>query len=381
MIAGLCTRASLAGAFVAKASAAAAPVAYAFVSTTNPNNVSTLAVSSTGSFTHVGTASSPTPIYHLSVNKQFLFGIDNLSNIYTYSISSTGALKLVATTNAGSYVSGFSSQFSAAVIQLDSTGSTIYTMAGTSQTNWYMESFKIESNGQLQFLGTSYADPNALNQIRFVQGGQFAVTDGCYNTAAGASFVTDSDDVNDIVTYKHESNGFLTYVATSNDAPAAQSPYEYCAGLNANDSANHFAVGFTIFNPPGDDIEPGVALGTYTVNTSGTPSTTSNYETMPVTSVGDPYSMGIDPTGKILAVGGEGSFQLYHFNGANPITAYSGVINTNDLIRTIAWDKTSHMYLLTDHSVDIYNISTTSYTELKPWEFNAPYSMIVLSLQ
>jgi hypothetical protein len=57
------------------------------------------------------------------------------------------------------------------------------------------------------------------------------------------------------------------------------------------------------------------------------------------------------------------------------------MINTNDLIRTIGWDKSSHMYLLTDHSVDIYNISTTSYTELKPWEFTAPYSMIVLTLQ
>ena len=362
------------------ASAAAAPVAYAFVSTGNPNNVSTLAVSSTGSFTHVGTASSPTTIYHLSVTKKFLFGIDNMSNIYTYSISSSGALKLVATTNAGQYVPGFSPQYSAAVTQVDAAGATIYTMVGASQSDWYLESFKIETNGELQFLGTSYADPNALNQIRFVQGGQFAMTDGCYNTAPGASFTTDSNDIDDIVTYKHESNGFLTYVGTSNDTPTAQSPYEYCAGLNASDSSNHLAVGFTIFNPPGDDIEPGMALGTYTVDTSGTPSTTSDYENMPVTSVFDPYSMSIDPTGKILAVGGNGSFQLYHFNGANPVTQYSGVIKTYDLIRNIAWDKSSHMYLLTDHSVDIYNISTTSYTELKPWEFTDPYSMIVLTL-
>jgi hypothetical protein len=375
-VATLCLSAAVA----LPSTASAAPVAYAFISTANPNNVSTLAVSANGSFTHVGTASSPTAVYHLSVTRQFLFGIDNVSNIYTYSISSTGALKLVATTNAGSYVSGFSSAYAIPLIQLDASGATLYTMVGTSQTNWYLESFKIETNGGLQFLGTSYADPNTLSQIRFVQGGQFAMADGCYNTAAGASFVTDSDDVNDIVTYKHESNGFLTYVGTSNDTPAAQSPYEYCAGLNASDSANHLAVGFDIFNPPGDDIEPGMALGTYTVNTSGTPSTTSNYETMPVTSGYAPYAMSIDPTGKILAVGGQGGFQLYHFNGANPITTYSGVIKTYDLIRTIAWDKSSHMYLLTDHSVDIYNISTTSYTELKPWEFTAPYSMIVLTL-
>lgn len=362
-------------------SANAAPVAYVFVSTASPNNLSTLAVSSTGSFTHVGTASSPTTIYHLSVTKQFVFGIDDASNIYTYSIGSTGALKLVSTTNAGTYASGFSSAYSAAVTQLDETGSTLYTMVGTSATNWYMESFKIESNGELQFLGTAYADPNAISQIRFFQNNQFALTNGCYNTAAGASFVTDSDDVNDFVTYKRESNGFLAYFETSLDTPAAQSPYEYCGGLSASDSANHLAVGFTIFNPPGDDIEPGYALGTYTVNSSGTPSTTSDYENMPDTSVWMPYAISIDPTGKLLAVGGDGSYEIFHYNGGNPITTYTGVIDNNNLTRMFAWDKSSHMYLLTSHSVDIFTMTPTSHTELKPWEFTDPYSMIVLSLQ
>jgi hypothetical protein len=365
---------------VASIPASAAPVAYAFVSTGNPNNVYSLAVSSSGSFTHVGTASSPTAIYHLSATSKFVFGIDNLSNIYTYSIGSTGALKLVATTNAGKYVSGYSSAYSIPLTQLDSAGATIYTIVGTSQTDWHMESFKIESNGELQFLGSSYADPNALNQIRFVQGGQYAITDGCYNTAPGASFTTDSNDVNDLVTYKHESNGFLTYTATSNDTPVAQSPYEYCAGLNASDSANHLAAAFTIFNPPGDDGEGGMALGTYTVNSSGTPSTTSDYETMPVTSVAA-SAIGIDPTGKLLAVVGSGALEVFHFNGAKPITKYTGEINTSGANRFVAWDKSSHMYMLTDHSVDIYNATPTTFTELKPWEFTAPYGMIVLSLQ
>jgi hypothetical protein len=375
LIAAVCTAAVVAQ---SSKSANAAPVAYAFVSTANPDNVYSLAVSSSGSFTHVDTVSSPTAIYHLSVTKSLLFGIDNASNIYTYSISSTGALKLVSTTNAGKYVSGFSSQYSAVVLQVDPAGATIYTMVGTSQTDWYLESFKIESNGELQFLGSAYADPHAINQIRFVQNGQYAMTDGCYNTAAGASFTTDSNDISDLVEYQHESNGFLTYIGTSNDPPTAKGDDDYCAGLNASDPTDHVAIGFTLFDPAGDDTEPGMALGAYTV--TGTPTTTSTYENMPVTSVGDPYSMSIDPTAKILAVGGEGSFQLYHFNGADPITQYSGVIQTNDLIRDIGWDKSSHMYLLTDHSVDIYNISTTSYTELKPWEFTAPYSMIVLSL-
>ena len=240
----------------------AAPVAYAFVATGIPNSITTLAVSSSGSFTHVATIAAPAEIYHLSVTSKFLFAIDAASNVYTYAIGSTGALKLVATTNAGKYVPGFAKEYSIPLTQVDAAGVTIYTMVGTSWTTWYLESFKIESNGELQFLGKSPAEADALSQIRFVQNGQYALANGCYNTAAGASFVTDSDDINTLATYKHESNGFLTYTATSQDTPAAQSPYQYCGGLNASDSSNHVVVGFSIFNPPGDDMEPGTALGT-----------------------------------------------------------------------------------------------------------------------
>jgi len=77
----------------------------------------------------------------------------------------------------------------------------------------------------------------------------------------------------------------------------------------------------------------------------------------------------------------DGNFEVFHLNGANPITTYTGLVNSNNSERTIAWDKNSHMYLLTSHSVDIYDITPASYTELKPWEFTDPYSMIVLSLQ
>jgi hypothetical protein len=374
-------------------SAHAAPVAYAFIATvgenqnSGPNNVYALAVSSDGSLTEVGTASTPTPNYHLSVTKNFLFGIDQASNIYTYSISSTGALKLVATTNAGNSVPGFDSMYSTPVLQVDEAGSTVYAFIPTSQTDWLLASFKIESSGELQFLGTAYADPNAISQIRFVQNGQFALTDGCYNTAAGASFTTDSD-VNDIVTYKRESNGFLTYVGTSHDTPPAQSPYEYCAaGVNASDPTDHIATVFSIFNPPGDDVmSPPFALGTYTVNSSGTPSTTSDYENMPTANLGEGVdAMSIDPTGKLLAAGGNSGLQLFHFNGASPITSYSGVLQSGNFVRALCWDKSGQLFVLQGESVDIYNVTPTSYTKLKPWTLKnptgtTPYSMIVLTL-
>jgi hypothetical protein len=377
------------------AAAKAAPVSYVFFSTigTNytkgPNHVYALAVSADGSMTQVGSVSAPAPIFHLSVTKKFLFGIDKATNIYTYSISSTGALKLVATTHAGKYVSGFDAQFSNEALQVDGTGSTVYCLipvnrtGDPSQTEYRVASFKIESNGDLQFLGTSYADPNAGSQIRFVQNNQFALIDGCYNTAAGASFVTDSNDINDIVTYKRESNGFLTYTGISHDTPTAKSPYEYCAGTNASDPSNHLAINFGVFNPPGDDVAPGSPIGTYTVNSKGEPSTTSDYENMPNTGVMYPYWMSIDPTGKLLVIGGDTEFQLFHFNGASPVTRYSAVMDQNEGVKAFGWDKSSHLFLLSSNSVDIYNITPKSYAKLKSWQIpnqgttSTAYNMIV----
>lgn len=390
LAAAVCTMAVPA---LSSASASAAPVSYVFFSAigtdypNGPNNVYSLAVSSEGSFKLAGMASAPGPIYHLSVTKKFLFGIDGASNIYTYSISSTGALKLVATTNAGKHVPGFAQRYSSDLLQVDETGSTIYCLIPTSQTSDLLASFKIESSGELEFLGTSYADPNAFSQIRFVQNNKFALINGCYNTAAGASFVTDSNDVNDIVTYKRESNGYLSYIGTSNETPTAQSPYEYCAGLNASDPTEHLAVVFGIFNPPGDDeASPPFALGTYTVNSKGEPSTTSDYENMATTDI-DPNAISIDPTGKLLALGGQEAIQFFHFNGGSPITSYSGKIDVpNYLVQALGWDKSSHFFLLTGDAVEAYKVTPTSYTKLDPWEIpnlgttSTPYSMIVLTV-
>lgn len=375
LIAMLATVAGLA--LTSTAANAVTPVSFVFVSSGNPNTVQSLAVSANGSFTHVSSVSSPTTIYHLSVSKKFLFGIDDSANIYTYSIASNGALALVATTNAGKDIDNYA--IASTVLQLDETASTLYTIQGASATDWYLASFKIESNGELQFLGTSYADPNALTQIRFVQNGLYAVTTGCYNTAPGASFTTDSNDVNDIAEYKRETNGFLTYIGISHDAPTANSPYEYCAGQSASDSTDHLAVGYTVFNPPGDDLEGYYTLGTYTVNAEGAPSTTSTYENMPTTSV-LPDAISIDPTGKLLAIGGNEYYQFFHYNGANPITSYSPAIAENDQVRELGWDTSGHFFLLSGHSVEAYDITPASYKEIKPWEVFDPYSLIVLSL-
>src|ERR1700743_1868905 len=83
--------AALAQTTTMQASASAAPVAYVYVSA--GSNVYAYATAVDGTLTAIG--SPPTPgaaIWHLSVTKKFLYGIDGQSDIYMFAIGSQGAL-------------------------------------------------------------------------------------------------------------------------------------------------------------------------------------------------------------------------------------------------------------------------------------------------
>jgi hypothetical protein len=352
------------------------PVAYVYVSQSIPNAINALAASSGGTLTLVNSLSSPHTLTHLTVTKKYLFGIDPSANIYSYSIASNGALKAVATTAAGKYISGFDAPYTPALLQTDETGSDIYAFVVDSEQNSYLLSFKIESNGELEYLGKTSANAG-VSQLRFVQSNKFAVYPICIVTAESSTSVTFYAAT---VIYKRESNGYLTYMATDRGAPEAQSPDQYCPGNTASDPTEHLAVGYTALDPNENTVD-GYALGTYTVSSEGTPSTKSNYTNMPALSF-SPDVLSISPSGEILAVGGSGFYQFFHYNGGNPITKYLGPFNfQNHAVRAFTWDKSNHFYDLTDSAVIPYTITPTTYKELTPYAINAPYSMIVLSLQ
>jgi hypothetical protein len=48
------------------------------------------------------------------------------------------------------------------------TGSNVYAFLGDNQQNFYLASFKIESNGELEYLGKTSANAG-VSQLRFVQ--------------------------------------------------------------------------------------------------------------------------------------------------------------------------------------------------------------------
>jgi len=65
---------------------------------------------------------------------------------------------------------------------------------------------------------------------------------------------------------------------------------------------------------------------------------------MPSTSI-NPVDLEMSPSGTLLAVAGSGGLQIFHFNGASPITNFTGVLTT-DFIDRLFWDHSNHLYAL-----------------------------------
>jgi hypothetical protein len=66
--------------------------------------------------------------------------------------------------------------------------------------------------------------------------------------------------------------------------------------------------------------------------------------------------------------------QFFHFNGAAPITKFTGIIGTSGGIASMAWDKYNHLYAWNGASgkLHVYTVTTTSVVEAA----GSPYSNI-----
>ena len=75
------------------------------------------------------------------------------------------------------------------------------------------------------------------------------------------------------------------------------------------------------------------------------------------------YDLKMSPSGKLLAVGGsdgrgEGGLQIFHFNGAQPITRYTGLL-TNAEIDQFYWDNADHLYAISSHPGKLFVFTVT----------------------
>jgi hypothetical protein len=383
LLATLCTGAALAQTAIDPAyqrpDATTSPVAYVYVS--RPTHLDGFAASSSGKLTPVpGSPFSNISVYHLSVTKKYLFGAsDDHEHIITYSIASNGAVKEVSSVDAQNYSHGGESDCCFGPQKLDATGTTLYNQTDNSGDLW-QEAFKIESNGDLQFIGNGQAGdfagtPTEPGEISVLGNNTFAYQTGC-----------DDDVVTEQETgaYKRESNGLLVGLSRiSMELPKAKSGEVYCPYSLATDPSDHLAFTLQARNVnEGFSVGP-LLLASYTADSTGNLTTKSTMETMPPVAGNSGDTMSISPSGKLLAVSTAGGIQVFHFNGADPITKFTGVLHSSETFLQFGWDKDNHLYALSTTHLHVYEATSTEIKEVSgsPYSIPEASSVIVLALQ
>ncbi len=86
------------------------------------------------------------------------------------------------------------------------------------------------------------------------------------------------------------------------------------------------------------------------------------------------------PSGLLLAVGGNG-LEVFHFNGASPITKYTGLL-TSDKIVQLFWDNDNHLYALSAsaNKLFVFTVTPTSVSQApgSPYTISNPVALAVL---
>ncbi len=319
-----------------------------------------------------------------ATNGKFVFGTDGVS-IYTFSVASDGTIQQVASLNAQQYNSKTMSGGPCGGptnLFLDRTGSNLYDLDWYSDcANNAYQSFNIDSTtGDLSYLGvTSTTTPIFETPLSFLSNDQFAYGASCYHwlqTIYGAA---------------RNSDGSLTALALNPGIdpvmPMAASGQIYCPYLTATDVANNVAVAVQpVDNGSLQPVGP-YQLATYAADSSGNLTTTSTDSNMPAAAVTNSSSnslnaIAISPSGSLLAVAGTGGLQVFHFNGANSITTYTSPL-TADEIDQISWDKSNHLYAISQSKGRLYvfSVTTTTYSQASgsPYAIASPGNLVVLS--
>jgi 6-phosphogluconolactonase (cycloisomerase 2 family) len=383
LLASFVSGAALSQSLVAQTSSS--PVAYVYVS--RPTHLDGFAASSSGRLTPVpGSPFSGISVSHLSVTNKFLFGAsDDNQTIYSYSLAANGSVKKVAAINTHNYDPDGNVCFSVGPTQIDYTRATLYNddwnCDGDSQ---YVQSYKIETNGQLTFLGNSGGESEDIDMGQPVVLGtnKFLYTAGTFNEGQPGGVIQQ---------YQRQTNGAMDLVNSSLPLPSPKNPDDVYSVFRAiaGDPTNHIAVAFQAENSISSANDGPVVLASFTANSNGELATTNTPDQMAATLLPAVYAMSISPTGKLLAVGagvtpsnGPYGFQIFHFNGSSPITHYSGLLQNKLTISQFGWDKHNHLYVLGNGYLFVYTVTPTSIAQApgSPYSIPEASSVIVLDL-
>jgi hypothetical protein len=346
------------------------PIAYIYVSRNVSNTTYELnayRAAPDGKLTPVVGSPFSADVGQLAVSQKHIFGTNGV-DIDSFSIASNGAPQQVDAINAQQFNTGDCG--GPTFLFLDRTGATVYDLDYYSDcANNAYQFFSVgASTGDLSYLGvTAAATPSFEWPLSFLKNNEYAYGASCYHWYQLIyGFVRGSD-------------GALAELNNNPTMPASDSGQFYCPGGAATDDSNHLAVGMqadnnSTFQPVGLP-----QLASYTADSSGNLTTTSTYSNMPTVTVGID-SMAISPSGRILAVGGTTGLQLFHFNGSDPITHYTGALTTEQITQ-LAWDNNNHLYALSPTGkLFVFTVTPTGVNAApgSPYSITNPQGIAVL---
>jgi hypothetical protein len=327
------------------------PVAFVYVSS-NPNNSSTneiqaFAAAADGKLTRVNGSPFRDDITNMASNGKYLFG-STRNGIYVaaFLIEPDGALRWERSTDIVEFNHddcGYSGP-----LFLDRTGTSLYDMEFRSDcaNNSYHSLAVNRSSGHLQSLGATVGDAWLNLPASFIGNNIYAYSAVCLGNLYW-----------EIAGFKRSSNGTLTQIGINAPTPARKANDFWCPSQTAADPTNHIAITMQAvnqnFNPDGP-----LQLATYTADNAGNLHTTSTPANMPQTAVGTVADLKMAPSGKLLAVGGTAGLQIFHFNGASPITHETGLL-TKSAINQFFWDNSNHLYAVSQSAGKLYVFTVT----------------------
>jgi hypothetical protein len=273
-------------------------------------------------------------------NSHYLFGLSG-NQIDSYWISSTGAPQLVGTIDAAAHATNFCGGIGP--LKVDHSGRGLYNpIAQGDCMGFSYQSYGISSTtGKLTYKATTDQVFLGQSEVDFLGNNLFAYSPICTEF--------DHEEVGYITGFKRASDGTIQTIQVANPPLTPKNTSnDYCPLTMATDPTNHMAVlqqEVDFFSDPyGTPV-----IATYTATKTGNLTTTSTYSNMPHTRAGSRV-MRMDPSGKLLAVGGTNGLEIFHYHGANPAT-YAKTLLTSGSIDSLYWDHNNHLYALTSSNI------------------------------
>jgi len=359
------------------------PVAYVYVS--GPTHVNGFAVSSTGKLTPVpGSPFANIAVSYMSVNSKYVFGSsDDNAHIIGFSIASNGSLKKVSQINAHDYPPDGFACFDVGPTRIDVTGTRLYNDDWNCDGNQvYIQSYRIEANGSLQFLANS----GGTGADVFLSRPPAVLGNNKYAYHAGIAIEGNPGLL--VYGYKRESNGALVLANTVITPPTPKNPDDVYSpeSVLASDRTNHLAFALHAVNRNSGAVDGPLKLASFTADAQGNLTTTNTFSNMALVGLVRVLATSISPSAKLLAIGAgreNAGFQLFHFNGASPITHYTGKLQPGYKFIQLGWDRSNHLYALSTDKLFVYTVTPTSVTQApgSPYSIPKASSVIVSSLQ